>query len=678
MEHRIVRGLLIEIAMGFVLVSAPICHGQGTHTGSSAKTDFAGIASRACKAAASAPHPRSIPQAEGLRGWLDSLKTGAFAKDFVEFGGRVSRNDGRIPALVDESPAPPGTPWSIAGPKSNEVYAAVGSVAQLAQQAMLLYVVNKEVKFRKIALARLENLALLDPKAITSVASNDLSAVPIISTLAMGLDLMDAELDLSPPLRSAMRSSIDQRMKDLEIKFLRGDGSLRQNPKSSHGYPALGAMAAAALMTSDQVPSSARLCGEVVELFLAVTSPWGGEDGGSSQGMAYAIWDMGMTLPFFDTLKWAGGVDLSTLPWLQNFGRLLVYFQPPGSPSALFGDGAELDFLEYRARFAKAYTRRMPPNPLYDWYDANLFGNDPLRVETLSVAPRSVDARRFPSDTPNGAVFSSVGWAAMHSDLRFRDRISVYFKSSPFGSGGHGHADQNSFVINARGRQVLADGGYYDYYGSPHHLGWTKQTIAHNAVTYDGGKGQPLGGTYGSFAASGTITQFETTAAYDLVTGSAKAAYGADVTAAVRSIAYLRPNIVVVFDRMSAHGAHTWEWNFQSLGTMTVEGDPGRAKVANGGVEACLQFFSNVPSAASASSGFPVPPQRTKAEPRPDQWHGMFKTTTASREFWAATVIDVGCEGTERPQVSITAGNSVVRLAGKTITFNGISVILQQ
>lgn len=678
MEHRAVHRFLIWITIGFPLISTPICYGQNSHIGLSTKTDFVVIANRACSTSTKLDHPRSLPQGAELLIWKEALFSGALAKDFSEFAGRVTRQDLRVPDIVDEPELPLGTPWSIAGPRSNEVYAAVGGVAAMAQQAMLLYSVNRNPAFRAIALRRLKNLALLDPKGITSVASNDLSAVPIISTLAMGLDLMDTEMDASPSLRTSIRSSIEQRMKDLELRFLRRDGSLRQNPRSSHGYPALGAMAAVALTTSGQVPSSSRLCSEVVELFLAVTSPWGGADGGSSQGMAYAIWDMGMTLPFFDTLKWAGGVDLSTLPWLQNFGRFMVYFQPPGSPRAIFGDAAELDFLEYRARFAKAYTRRMPANPLYDWYDANLFGNDPLRVETLTVAPRSVDARKFPAGTPNGAVFNSVGWAAMHSDLRFRDRISVYFKSSPYGSGGHGHADQNSFVINARGKQVLADGGYYDYFGSPHHLGWTKQTIAHNAVTYDGGKGQPLGGTYGSFAASGAISQFETTTAYDLVTGNAKAAYGADITAAVRSIAFLRPNIVVVFDRMSATGAHTWEWNFQSLGTMTVEGDTGRAKVANGGVEACLQFFSNVPSASSASSGFPVSPLRTKAEPRPDQWRGMFRTTAASKEFWAATVIDVGCEGTERPQVSIKAGNSVVRVAGKTIIFNGVSVILQQ
>ena len=58
----------------------------------------------------------------------------------------------------------------------------------------------------------------------------------------------------------------------------------------------------------------------------------------------------------------------------------------------------------------------------------------------------------------------------------------LQFKSSRFGSFNHSHADQNSFILSAFGRPLLIDSGYYPWYGSPHDVGWTRQTIAHNAL----------------------------------------------------------------------------------------------------------------------------------------------------------------------------------------------------
>src|ERR1035437_2877615 len=248
MEEPFVHRLLTAIFIGLALISAPKSYGQGAPAGS-----LVGIADRACSAAANLRHPRSLPQGIELRVWKDSLLIGSLAKDFADFAGRTTRTDARVPDVVNAAALPLGTPWSVAGPKSNEVYNSVGQVAAVAQQAMLLYAVKKDPAFRSIALRRLANLANLDPHGITSVESNDLSSVPLLTTLAMGLDLLDAEIDSSPSLRDSMRNSIEVRMGDLEVRFLRGKESVRIDPRSSHGYPALGAMAATALMTSDQV-----------------------------------------------------------------------------------------------------------------------------------------------------------------------------------------------------------------------------------------------------------------------------------------------------------------------------------------------------------------------------------------------------------------------------------------
>lgn len=56
----------------------------------------------------------------------------------------------------------------------------------------------------------------------------------------------------------------------------------------------------------------------------------------------------------------------------------------------------------------------------------------------------------------------------MHSALADPQRVSLLFRSSPFGSLNHAHADQNSFVLYAKGEVLAMDSGVYDFYDSPH------------------------------------------------------------------------------------------------------------------------------------------------------------------------------------------------------------------
>src|SRR5262249_45653238 len=120
------------------------------------------------------------------------------------------------------------------------------------------------------------------------------------------------------------------------------------------------------------------------------------------------------------------------------------------TPSGLFGDGLELPLKEVWARVGKAYTA-FAPSPLGEWYATHLRGEDNERLELLLAPAFDKQREQPPAGTPNGAAFPSIGWAAMHSDLSDPARTSVYFKSSPYGSFNHSHADQNSFVVNDKG-----------------------------------------------------------------------------------------------------------------------------------------------------------------------------------------------------------------------------------
>ena len=161
-----------------------------------------------------------------------------------------------------------------------------------------------------------------------------------------------------------------------------------------------------------------------------------------------------------------------------------------------------------------------------------------------------------------------VGWVAMHSDLIDQDRISMYFKSSPFGSFNHSHADQNTFVLRAFGERLAIDSGYYAY-GTDWENKYVRQTFAHNSITYNGGFGQKDD----SKDANGNIKQFVTHLDFDAAVGDAKNAYVGNIDKFDRTIIYLRPDSYIVVDELQNDTEQTYEWWLNSRpDTMMVDG----------------------------------------------------------------------------------------------------------
>lgn len=138
-----------------------------------------------------------------------------------------------------------------------------------------------------------------------------------------------------------------------------------------------------------------------------------------------------------------------------------------------------------------AYARTHQ-NPHYPWHAEGIAvplappGAYQLSLHLKWLLPPPA---RPPRDLPQSLHQRDISWVALHSDLaEGKNNVMVQFKSSSFGSFSHSHADQNSFVLEAFGRPLLIDSGYYPWYGSPHDMSWTRQTRAHNAllVNYKG------------------------------------------------------------------------------------------------------------------------------------------------------------------------------------------------
>lgn len=614
------------------------------------------------------PRPRGLPQGDELRRLKTEFATNR-AGDLTQLKGRLQNKLGA--GLLIE-PARPfdkidaGAAKTLAmGDLRNTLNGEQETVVGLA---LLWHVERSQIwldegKRRAIALAR------WDPEGTTGLVSHNQATRTILFILAAAFDAFYDEWSTNE--KQVLINSMSKRYAALHATIL-GNSSLANNPYSSWTSYTLGYLVAVAPLIAGDVPAANSWFASSFNLYTAIFPPWSGDDGGYANGTAYGVWDVPESILLWDTLRWSTGFDFYRKPAVKNFGQFMAYFLPPGAPEGVFGDGAEVRMASSIARYGKAFAARAPTS-LMDWYARQLFGEDRAAISMLTAPPQTSTATAFPVNTPDSAYFSSVGWAAMHSSLADRSRLSVYFKSSPYGSFNHSHADQNSFVIHARGRVIAMDSGVYDYYNSPHWRDWYKQTRAHNAITYDGGHGQGLGaaGT-GSKALNGRIDRFVSTPEYDLVAGDATVAYQGELTKAKRWVALLRPNTVVVVDQLVAPVPRHWEWNYHTT-TKPVQTGSYFTNTEDG-VTFCTRVSAPVNLDYQMAEGYSPPPQSAVAQLA--HFGSRFSYRSATAEGLFVSVISMDCN-TAPPTVSWVGSKAVTKVEGRVVTFSGSDLSIQ-
>jgi hypothetical protein len=322
-------------------------------------------------------------------------------------------------------------------------------------------------------------------------------------------------------------------------------------------------------------------------------------------------------------------------------------------------------------RAAALYAQRVP-TPLSRRYAEDWGGMAPVDRLYLFAPADGAYASAGNAELCDSAFFPSIGWTAMHSDLSDPKRTSVYFKASPYGSVNHSHADQNSFVIDAGGARLAIDSGYDDSYRSRHRRDWTAQTMAHNAITFDGGQGQQTQ----SKAAAGRIKFYSHTPAMDVVVGDATIAYGDALKMARRTLVYLRPDTVLVYDRLESDRPRRWEWNIHSL-TRFIEEKPSAVRTGIGATSLCLILLDGPPTRFTQTNAFTEPPKGKRKE-YPNQWHGRFTAAEGSTSTEFLVLLSVGCGARTVSHAPAAEGEGfAVAIDGTRVVIDGEGAILQ-
>ena len=560
-----------------------------------------------------------------------------------------------VPVVSDAAWTLRGIPQTAAqSAQFSEISSKVGVITNQVENATVAYRVTGDVAMLNEAIKRGDELTMLDPTGATGYETQDQVSRQIALVLAKGLDMMWNKLDAQR--RAKWLATIRARMIPLYTDLAANNGRMDQYPLDSHGQEALGFLALTSTLVLGEVPEADQWFDFSVRNYAHSIFAWSGPEGGFANGSAYGQFLTYNITRLWPHLKEATGLNLYEKPWSLGFANWMMHFLPPGAPGHVFGDQHETPL--YPEQLKEFVTRLKTKQAA--WYAANLTGTEtPLSVLLQeNPVPSSTVAPEAP---PNAAVYPSIGWVAMHSDIKNRNRTSVYFRSSPYGTYNHSHGDNNGLVIDSAGKRLLIEAGYQDYFASPLGSSWYRQTKAHNSVTFDGGTGQLINDGINNLTRTGKITAFSTSSALDYTEGDATAAYGGLLTSFTRKVWYLRgQDAVVVRDSLTSTTARSFEWNMHGAGPMLAE-NPTSVKITNGTATLCLRSLT--------SDGRVAFQTRTGAAPQAGkvETHGAF-VRSADQKAEFIVLLDVGCK---RPSVSLTTTST-----GRTLKVGTQSILL--
>ncbi|MDD7773331.1 MAG: heparinase II/III family protein [Eubacteriales bacterium] len=381
---------------------------------------------------------------------------------------------------------------------------------------------------------------------------------------------------LSPKERKYAAQTVACYARQCEDRLRRID--FMANPGNSHAgrLPAYLGEAALVLKDSGVVPEAEcrRWLTYVAEIYGGIFPYFGTEDGGWAEGTFYATSYTKWYLPFFSAVARYTGKNYLARPFYRRYAQFLMHFCHPAYENHPFCDGywCHPEDEEWPGFFAQNPMRvygELTDNPsvrermaLYPDPEVYLLHLLDIFLPIQPIAGAPVEPVR------DMAVFPEAGFASIHTDVRRRERdLALLIHATPFASGSHRPADQGAFAIFYRGSAFLTPSGYFGReYGTAHHMQYTNQTIAANALLIDG-EGQP----YRDVHAIGRIVDWGEKSGVSYVKTDLTAAYPT-LTRYIR-IFRLSGRTVTVTDEIEADHPTAVTYNLHSLAQPELDGE---------------------------------------------------------------------------------------------------------
>lgn len=579
-------------------------------------------------------HPRVYATADGLDAFRSRRLTGAAAW-WESFERRAQAYAEADPPL---EPGPEfdfskrtGSLTGDAVTKMNELRSLGGRACGPLFDLGFAYLVSGDETYGRAAVRWLLELSTWDPEGTTGYRNHDQVFRDIAWQSAC---VYDWTYDLmTPEQRTLALDAVLARGRILYRDFREDSRPIYEYPYDSHGWTSMGFLGIIAIALAGDAPEADEWFEFIASTYTPLYPPWGGEEGGWCQGVSYWKYSVYYAETYISALKSATGLDMHQKAFCRNNGWFKLYMHPPWCDRAHFGDENIAGPGASDSRNLLLLASRTG-NPYFKWYSEQVFGAEdggPFGYFWYDFP----GAGRAPADIVQSRHQADIGWVGMHSDLSDPDDIMLLFKSSPMGSFNHSHADQNHFVIYGYGEPLVIDSGYYDWYGSPHDVNWTRQTKAHNCVLVNG-EGQPIF----DITAKGSITDYFAGPAGAYTVGDATPAYKGKLSKFERHVSYVRPDTFLIVDELTAANPSTFTWCCHALDQMQIDEEERRITITQGDAAADICFAAPGGLRFTQDDKFGTDPQARYAS-KPKQWHAYVEATEKATTQRFVTLIHV-------------------------------------
>jgi len=536
-------------------------------------------------------HPRLFVRPEDLPR-LRKLARGPMKDRFKELVARCERWLAKPPTTTEPPKYPPtvqrkSEQWrEIWWGNRTRTIAALDSAATLAFTRLL----GGKEEYGQLARRILMDCAEWDPKGATGYRYNDEAGMPYAyyfsRTYTFVNDLLTEKERAT--CRRVMKIRGDQMYQHLCPRHL-------WRPYSSHSNRAWHFLGEVGVAFQDEIEGADDWVWFAMNVFYNVYPVWSDDDGGWHEGASYWSSYISRFTWWADVMRAAMGIDAYRKPYFSKVGSYPMYLMPPGKIGGGFGD------LTARRRASSnvplvSNLAAQAGNRYWQWYVQQMGG--PARTSGYVGFVRGTLPKvqpKAPDDLPTSKLFRGTGQAYLNTTLRNADEdVQVVFKSSPFGTQSHGYEANNSFLLWAYGQRLLIRSGYRDIYGSDHHRNWMWSTRSVNNITVDG-----HGQLAHSAASQGRILAFHASDSIDVVVGEAGEAYrtaeAIDETRLLdrftRAILFIKPELVIVFDRLAARRDVTFQYWLHAINKFSVA-DQRNIEVAGGDVVCPITFLA--------------------------------------------------------------------------------------
>ncbi|MFO7904197.1 MAG: DUF4962 domain-containing protein [Pirellulaceae bacterium] len=412
-------------------------------------------------------------------------------------------------------------------------------------------------EYGELAKRILLDCAKWDPKGATGYRYNDEAGMPynyyFARTYTFVHDLLSEEE--REICRRVMKVRGDEMYDHLYPRHL-------WRPYSSHSNRAWHFLGEVGIAMLDEVEGAEDWVWFAMNVFFNTYPVWSDSDGGWHEGFAYWRSYINRFTWWADVMRVATDVDAYDKPYFSQLGYYPMYLLPPGKVGGGFGD-LNADKKSAHARDLMSQLAVQAGNGHWQWYVNQLGGLQRERGYIGFVRGALPEVRpRSPKNLPSSRLFAGTGQAMLNTTIKdARDDVQILFKSSPFGTWSHGYEANNSFLLWAYGKRLLIRSGRRDSYGTDHHRKWMWSTRSVNNITVDGHGQLPH-----SQASRGRIVGFQTSPSIDYVVGEAASAYREQADGPsrldrfTRAVLFVKPDLIVIFDRLAAREASRFEY----------------------------------------------------------------------------------------------------------------------